>query len=180
MMSNVDEVSSSEGESVNEEILWKDEVGSIVIKTWKLLRITRKVDFTGEPIKLKVHNDRGINFERVELEFLDGEAMIESGMSESEVLRKTLAFSIFSHIKMTVFSKDGRSEGKVFLLDGFMEEKPMISITNLKEIHYNDVDYVLIEFKDPSEDSDDDEEEEEEEEEEEGPGPAKMRKLEYC
>jgi len=181
-MSNVKEVCSEESDgSVTSQTLWKYDIGSIVIRTWRLFRITRKIEFTGEPIKLQVTDGTKLLFERVELEFLDGEAMINSGIPESEVLRKTLAFSIFTHIIITAISRDGRRESKMFWLDGHMDAKPYLSVTSLTDMHYNDIDYVLIEFKDPTEYSDDEEEDDEEEEEEDsgvGEPPKKRMKLE--
>jgi hypothetical protein len=187
MMSNVSGVCClcSEEEDdriVNEEDLWKCEVGWIVIKTWRLHRITRKINFSGEPIKLKAYNDGKLNFDRVELEFIDGETMNKSGLPASDVLKRTEAFFMFTKIEMTAYTNDGRSEGKVFWVDSQMCVKPVIQLTYLKKLHYSEVDYVLIKFKDPIENTDDEEDVEEKDDGEtyevEGVGPKKKRKLE--
>lgn len=140
---------------------WEEQIGWIFINLFSKGKIVGKREFNGNPLKLRIESNS--NFDKIELEFLDGRAMLNSGMSMGKVLHKVGLFSKFSKLDVIAFTKDGYHEHASFNIidDWDDEDRPCCSLEDFCEFDKEDVDYVMVKFRNPKYDNSSDEEEEE-------------------
>lgn len=130
---------------------WKEEVGWIFITLLRNGRPVRKVNFDGKPLRLEVKSNA--NFDRIEVEFLSGRAMLYSGFSKEKILEKVNLFSKYSLLDFHIYFDTGRSElehmHESFPVDdewGEPDDRSFIDLTDYEEFETEDVRYVSVEF----------------------------------